>query len=123
LRYISECSQKASEDVHTPEVNLKLLYLSSNGLKGHGAQSSFTLTEGQSVTFVLRTPPDEVQAMIFGQDDKNKGKPSGRERERERERENGPHSGQYKLERRVDDPYLTKELLSSSLQAYIQLVR
>jgi hypothetical protein len=38
------------------------------------------LTEGQSVTFVLRTPPDEVQAMIFGQDDMDNEKPSERER-------------------------------------------
>jgi hypothetical protein len=44
--------------------------------------------------------------MIFGQDDKNKRKLS---------RENSPHSGHHKR-RVLDDPYLTKELLSSQLQ-------
>ena len=35
-------SESASEDVHAPEVNLKLLYLSA---KGHSVRISFTLTE------------------------------------------------------------------------------
>ena len=33
-------------------------------------RNSFALTEGQSVTFVLRTPLDEVQAVILEQCDK-----------------------------------------------------
>jgi hypothetical protein len=86
LRYAFECSQNASEDVHAPEVDLKLLGLSAKGHKGPGVWSSFTLTEGPG-TFVLRTPPDVVHATIFGQDDKNKGKLS---------RENSPHSGHHK---------------------------
>jgi hypothetical protein len=105
LRYISECSQSASEDVQAPEVILRLLDLSAKGHKGPGMQSSFTLKEGQSVTFVLRIPPDELPTVVLGQDDKNKGKISG---------ENSPQSGHQK--RRVDDPLLTKELLSSLLQ-------
>jgi hypothetical protein len=105
LRYISDCAQNASEDVHPPEVILKLLDLSAKGHKGPGVQSTFTLTEGQRVTFVLRTPPDEVPTVIIGQDNKNKGKLL---------RENSPQSGHNK--RKVDDPYLTKELLSSLLQ-------
>ena len=36
-------------------------------------QSSFTLTEGQDVTFVLRAPPDEMQVVMLAQDDKSKG--------------------------------------------------
>ena len=104
LRYISECSQNASEDVHAPEVILKLLDLSAKGHKGPGVQSSFTLKEGQIVTFVLRIPPDELPAVIIGQDDKNKDNIS---------RESISQSGHNK--RKIDDPYLTKELLSSLL--------
>ena len=71
---LSECSQNASEEVHAPEVNLKLLGLSAKGHKCLSVQSSFALTEGQSVTFVLRTSPDEMQAVILEQqDDKKKG--------------------------------------------------
>ena len=105
LRYISECCGNASEDVTAPEVKLQLLDLSAKGHKGPGVQSTFTLKEGQGVTFVLRTPPDEVPPVIIGHDDKNKGQLS---------RENSPHSGHNK--RKVDDPYLTKELLSSLLR-------
>lgn len=101
LRYVAECT--ASEGVHTPKVTLELLDLSAKGHKGPAVQSLLNLSEGQSVTFVLRTPPaPEVPTVILGQDEKNKGKPS---------RENG--SNQHK--RRVDDPFLTKELLSSLL--------
>jgi hypothetical protein len=104
LRYVTECSQNASEDVHAPEVTLKLLDLSAKGHKGPAVQSSFTLAEGQCVTFVLRIPLDEVSPVILGQNDKNKSKLS---------REDSPSHGH--LKRRVDDPYLTKELLSSLL--------
>ena len=105
LRYISECCQNASEDVPAPEVKLELLDLTAKGHKGPGVQSSFTLKEGQGVTFVLRIPPEELPTVILGQDDKNSGKIS---------RENSPHSGHNK--RKIDEPYLTKELLSSLLR-------
>ena len=112
LRYVTECSQNASEDVHVPEVTLKLLDLSAKGHKGPAVQSSFTLTEGQCITFVLRTPPDDVPPVIVGQNDKDNGKLS---------RDNSPSHGHIK--RRVDDPYLTKELLSSLLHVgYISLI-
>ena len=104
LRYVSECCQNASEDVHPPEVTLKLLDLSAKGHKGPGVQSLLKLSEGQCVTFVLRTPPAEVSAVIPQHDNKNKGSLS---------RENSPSHGHHK--RSVDDPYLTKELLSSLL--------
>ena len=103
LRYVAECSQNASEDVLAPKITLKLLDLSAKGHKGPGVQSSFTLTEGQCVTFVLRTP-GEVPTVILGQDDKSIGKSS---------RDNSPSNGHHK--RGVDDPYLTGELLSSLL--------
>ena len=73
-RAISECSHNAYEIVHAIEVNLKVLSLSAKGRKGSSVRRSSTLTDGQSVTFVLRTLPDEVQTvpMILGQDDKDK---------------------------------------------------
>lgn len=104
LRYLSECSQSTPEDSHAPHVVLKLLDLSAKGHKGPGVQCSFDLAEGQSVTFVLRTPPGDLPAPNPVHD-KNKGNVS---------RENSPHSGHHK--RRPDDPYLTKELLTSLLQ-------
>ena len=102
LRYVAECSQNASEDVLAPKITLKLLDLSAKGHKGPAVQSSFTLTEGQCVTFVLRTP-GEVPTVFLGQDDKSIGKLS---------RDNSPNQGH---KREVNDPYLTGELLSSLL--------
>jgi len=67
-------------------------------------ESSFTLNEGQCVTFVLRIPPEELPAVIIGQDDKNNDRISG---------EASPQSGHQK--RNIDDPLLTKELLKSLL--------
>ena len=99
LRYVAECS--ASEGIHAPEVTLELLDLSAKGHKGLAVQSLIKLTEGQCVTFVLRTPP-AVVPVILGQDEKSQGKLS---------RENG--SKNHK--RKVEDPVLTKELLSSLL--------
>ena len=107
MRHVAECSQNASEDVHAPEVTLELLDLSAKGHKGPAVQSLLKLKEGQSVTFVLRIPPDEVSPVILHQDDKNKGKLS---------RDNSPNHGHgHHNKRRVDDPSLTKELLSSLL--------
>ena len=104
LRYVAECS--ASEGIHSPEVTLELLDLSAKGHKGLAVQSLLKMTEGQCVTFVLRTPPVEVAPVILGQDEKTKGYLS-------RESPN---------KRRVDDPYLTKELLSSLLHvSYVTL--
>jgi hypothetical protein len=97
LRYVAECS--ASEGAHAPEVTLELLDLSAKGHKGPAVQSLIKLTEGQCITFVLRTPPAVVPLATLGQDDKSQGKENG--------------SKNHK--RRVDDPFLTKELLSSLL--------
>jgi hypothetical protein len=105
LRYVADCCQNASEEVEAPEVTLELLDLSAKGHKGPAVQTLLKLTEGQSVTFVLRTPPDEVQPVIVGHDDKHKGNHS---------RDNSPNHGHHH-KRRTDDPFLTKELLSSLL--------
>lgn len=103
LRYVAECS--ASEGIHSPEVTLELLDLSAKGHKGLAVQCLLKMTEGQCVTFVLRTPPAEVAPVILGQDEKNKGHLS---RESSNKR------------RAIDDPYLTKELLSSLLHTTIR---
>jgi len=103
LRYVAECS--ASEGIHSPEVTLELLDLSAKGHKGLAVQCLLKMTEGQCVTFVLRTPPAEVAPVILGQDEKNKGHLS---RESSNKR------------RAIDDPHLTKELLSSLLHTTIR---
>ena len=104
MRYITQCSH---EDDHLPEVILNKLDLSAKGHKGPGVESSFTLKEGQIVTFVLRIPPNELPTVVIEQDDKNKGKHS-------RETSTSPRiSGHQK--RSIDDPLLTKELLSTLL--------
>lgn len=40
-----------------PSVQLELLDLSSKGHKGPAVTARLSLTEGQCITFVLRTPP------------------------------------------------------------------
>ena len=107
---LCECCQNTSEGVRAPEVTLELLDLSAKGHKWPAVQSLLNLTEGQSVTFVLRTPPDEVWTVILGQDDENKGKLS---------REHSPSLGHHKW--RVDDPFLTNELLSSRHPCYMSV--
>ncbi|TFK90359.1 glycoside hydrolase family 15 protein [Polyporus arcularius HHB13444] len=55
LRYIAEAS---FDNIATPVVELHELDLSKKGHKGKGVYTEIVLTEGQAVTFVLRTPPD-----------------------------------------------------------------
>ncbi|EIM83391.1 glycoside hydrolase family 15 protein [Stereum hirsutum FP-91666 SS1] len=54
LRYIAESE---IEGVGVPEIELKELDLSARGHKGKAVCVDMDLTEGQVVTFVLRTPP------------------------------------------------------------------
>ncbi|KAM0787591.1 hypothetical protein ACM66B_003660 [Microbotryomycetes sp. NB124-2] len=49
---------------HVPEVKLELLDLSDRGHKGLGVTSTFTLEEGQSVTFILREPPQPTTSGV-----------------------------------------------------------
>ncbi|KAI0738815.1 glycoside hydrolase family 15 protein [Daedaleopsis nitida] len=58
LRYIAESSL---EHVGEPYVKLRELDLSAKGHKGTGVWTEIELSEGQAVTFVLRTPPDNVK--------------------------------------------------------------
>ncbi|KAF9476199.1 glycoside hydrolase family 15 protein [Pholiota conissans] len=110
LRYIVEQTSPGSDGI-PPEVALKFLDLSVRGHKGLAIQSNISLEEGQCVTFVLRTPP--VRAIAApGQKDiaVHERVPSGGEpKEWRLSAETAP--------RAVDDPLLTKELLSALLQA------
>ena len=55
LRFVAEA---ALENVAEPDVEFRLLDLANKGHKGPGVFTEVTLREGQTVTFVLRTPPD-----------------------------------------------------------------
>lgn len=57
LRYVTEASL---ENVPEPEVKLELLDLSHRGHMGLAACCNLVLSEGQCVTFVLRTPPEQT---------------------------------------------------------------
>lgn len=103
LRYVTGCS--ASEGMHAPQVTLELLDLSAKGHKGLAVQSLLELTEGQCVTFVLRTPPAEV--VTHGQDGKKKN--SGESRVVV------VGDSTHHKRRAPDDPLLTTELMSSLL--------
>lgn len=58
LRYIVE---NTTEHCEPPLIELSTLDLTSKGHKGLAAYASLQLAEGQVVTFILRTPPDELE--------------------------------------------------------------
>ncbi|KAL0058997.1 hypothetical protein AAF712_014293 [Marasmius tenuissimus] len=58
LRYVTDTTLDAC---HEPEIKLELLDLSNKGHLGPAVQAELNLTEGQVVTFVLRTPPSSSQ--------------------------------------------------------------
>jgi hypothetical protein len=95
LRYVVENTGAPSTEggITLPEVSLDFLDLSTKGHRGLAVQSLVELTEGQCVTFILRTPPppDVVAAQ-----------PSV-----------------INPWRAPDDPFLTKELVGSILQVCI----
>jgi len=96
LRYIVETTDTATCSL--PVVELASLDLNSKGHLGLGATTSLSLSEGQAVTFVLRTPAS-VPAQTNDGDEENVAnlKTAGVAR------------------RPAGDPYLTKELLHSLL--------
>ncbi|EDR04589.1 glycoside hydrolase family 15 protein [Laccaria bicolor S238N-H82] len=68
LRYVVESTEDITQI--DPEPDIELIDLSEKGHKGLAVQSAFTLSEGQIVTFVLRTPPTEViRAPLSGQNE------------------------------------------------------
>lgn len=58
LRYVAESSL---DNVADPEIELVLLDLTKKGHLGPGVSCDLRLTEGQTVTFVLRIPPESEQ--------------------------------------------------------------
>ncbi|KAF9258404.1 glycoside hydrolase family 15 protein [Marasmius fiardii PR-910] len=76
------------DSVSDPEVNLELLDLSRKGHLGPGVQAKLNLTEGQVVTFILRSPPKAM------------GTPSATE------------TGAVDTPRSPHDPLLTKVLVN-----------
>lgn len=95
LRYVTESTSEAASE---PGVELGTLDLASKGHLGAAAYASLLLTEGQAVTFVLRTPPDES--------------PAG-EAKSDLERKLIAPVGVKS--RKVEDPFLTKELIHTLL--------
>ncbi|KAF5369111.1 hypothetical protein D9615_010437 [Tricholomella constricta] len=100
LRYIAESTADAAS---TPVVQLGTLDLTSKGHKGLAAYASLQLSEGQAVTFILRTPPETPHAV----DHKLQEGKSELERKLF-----GPLGVKA---RTLDDPFLTKELLHNLL--------
>ena len=106
LRYVAESTMSDGEG-DAPEIALDFLDLSSKGHKGLAIQSNFQLEEGQCVTFVLRTPPSEGSYGPANAGGSNVGRPG---------KEGFDVIFQPKIMGRpVDDPLLTKELLSALL--------
>ncbi|ESK89076.1 glycoside hydrolase family 15 protein [Moniliophthora roreri MCA 2997] len=91
LRYVTDTSL---DNVSEPEISLQLLDLSAKGHKGPGVYAKLDLSEGQVVTFVLRTPPNDARevkgSVIVPIGSSTKSRP-------------------------IDDPFLTKELVSGLL--------
>jgi hypothetical protein len=127
LRYVVE-----SEEEHTqfkPEPDIELVDLSEKGHKGLGVQSAFTLSEGQIVTFILRTPPTEViRAPVSGQDQALSAVEMDAKARSQAEHSLETRKGAAELVaerdasmvhaprgRALDDPFLTKELIHSLL--------
>ena len=57
LRYVSEGCLESGKDESPPRIEFGYLDLRKQGHLGLSAYAEFDLTEGQAVTFILRTPP------------------------------------------------------------------
>lgn len=99
LRYVVDNSME-DPDATEPEISLEFLDLSAKGHKGLAVQSVLHLTEGQTVTFILRTPPTVTTRAITVLDE------AVQQTVRDETRV---------LRRAPDDPLLTKELMASVL--------
>ncbi|KAF9522293.1 glycoside hydrolase family 15 protein [Crepidotus variabilis] len=121
LRYIAEVNEASTEcdHIHPPEVTLEFLDLSSKGHKGLGIQSRITLTEGQCVTFVLRTPPTKMNVENASPAEARLLNPNRGEEPKDEAGVLKSLVGSSTLGkgRSLDDPFLTKELLGSLLLA------
>ncbi|TFK38884.1 glycoside hydrolase family 15 protein [Crucibulum laeve] len=149
LRYVVEATMDTQD---LPVVNLETVDLSEKGHQGHAAQALLELTEGQCVTFILRTPPTDfarTKDSSDSEDSSASASPPGKgvTTQRTQERANKTQDEQeasararlsYSSETRrgaadiaaqrdpylvsslprgraLDDPFLTKELVSSLL--------
>ncbi|PPQ68532.1 hypothetical protein CVT25_005454 [Psilocybe cyanescens] len=97
LRYVVDNVMEDPEATE-PEISMEFLDLSAKGHKGLAVQSLLELTEGQTVTFILRTPPTVTTRAITVASEQ-----TGREIN--------------VLRRAPDDPLLTKDLMASVLHA------
>lgn len=95
LRYVVDNVMEDPEATE-PEISMEFLDLSAKGHKGLAVQSLLELTEGQTVTFILRTPPTVTTRAITVASEQ-----TGREIN--------------VLRRAPDDPLLTKDLMASVL--------
>lgn len=106
LRYVAESSL---DNVADPEIELALLDLTKKGHLGPGVSCDLRLTEGQTVTFVLRIPPESEQFQS----------PASRPTPQNAQELGVPYEkllvGASEL-RAPDDPFLTKSLLHELLK-------
>lgn len=103
LRYIAEVAESSLESgVSPPQIVLEFLDLSKKGHKGLAVQSKLTLSEGQCVTFILRTPPTTLSIAHKNEGETKKGQVAGSHKRKE------PNPV-------AENPPLTKELLASLL--------
>ncbi|KAF8636238.1 hypothetical protein AX17_003723 [Amanita inopinata Kibby_2008] len=107
LRYVAESTM---DHVQPPEIALTSLDLSAKGHLGPASQATFSLVEGQCITFVLRhlTPQAAAQIREAVNPYPNVGIPVERDFI-------VPVGIGGVRSRTLDDPFLTKELLSSLL--------
>ncbi|KAG6814784.1 hypothetical protein H0H93_012252, partial [Arthromyces matolae] len=111
LRYIAESTLDAAS---VPSIELGTLDLTSKGHKGLAAYASLQLSEGQAVTFVLRTPPenDKKHSSTTTTTTTNTTTTNNPEKAELERKLIGPLGVKARLN---NDPYLTKELLQSLL--------
>ncbi|KAF8959160.1 glycoside hydrolase family 15 protein [Flammula alnicola] len=106
LRYVVENTGAGAEGSPAlPDVVFEFLDLSANGHKGLAVQSDIELSEGQCVTFILRTPPAQAQSQS------QKETPAASDSKPEW------RLSALSTPRAIDDPLLTKELVGALLHA------
>jgi hypothetical protein len=85
------------DNVESPVVSLETLDLSSRGHLGPAVFSELILHEGQTISYILRSPPDEGQGPLSKTDTVL------------------VHEGDNVVSRKIADPLLTQSLVSSIL--------
>ncbi|KIY71208.1 glycoside hydrolase family 15 protein [Cylindrobasidium torrendii FP15055 ss-10] len=106
LRYLAE---NTMDHASIPTLELKLLDLEGKGHKGPAICADFSLSEGQCVWFIFRSPPSELRDVPTDLTAIARG-PS-------QVRSGADGSTQV---RPVDDPFVTKELLNAMMRTTIK---